>query len=650
VAFEPLYRPSDLLRFVDVLGGVPVPGSAAFVYVANTTDGLSASADTALWLADGQHSRRLAEGAGAQSRPAVSPDGSRVAFLEAREGEDGRKVAQLCVRPLEGGETTVLTSFARGTGFAGPSWSPDGQHLAIDACDEPPRDPALSYRVTRAIWRRDDLGLIQDHVADLYVVPADGGDPQRITSEDAIISFHSWSPDGTGILFGQFGASGSTDYEIKVADYPSGQQRTVTSAPCLVYTAVASWLPDGRIAYTSPWEINKRIDLLVYDPKTGAHDSRAPQTDGQLFGLIQAGFDSRGIEPRIVVDPSGDWAYVFVQKGGSMLTTRVALGGDRKVEAITDATYSSAPIAIDGRRLLTIRTSHVQPANLWITDLETGKASPVTDLNASWLSEMPFEVHHLSYPTTDGATEIEGWYLAPRAGQAPYPTVLHIHGGPFAAHGEIFSVDNLLLTAAGYGVLSVNFRGGSGYGDDFATMLIGDWGRFDMADLLQGVDVAVERGLADGDRVASFGLSGGGYLTSWLLTHSDRFRAGVSECLVSDWTGMLASDIPGVIATWMDSGPGRGERSMDPYVRMAPSAYAASCSAPLLLIEHEGDLRCPISQGDILYNELQLAGKQAEMLRLPAVPHSPFHADLRVRVERAEALLDWMDRYLKGVS
>lgn len=650
MASDPLYRPSDLFRFVDVLGAVPVPGSDAIVYVANTTDGLNASADTALWVADGQQSHRLGEGAGAQSRPAVSPDGSRVAFLEVRADEDGRKAAQLCVRPLEGGETTLLTSFARGTGFAGPSWSPDGQHLVIDAWDAPPRDPELSYRITRPIWRRDEIGLVQDHLTDLYVVPADGGDPQRITQEEGIISFHAWSPDGTGILFGLFGAPGSTDYEIKVADYPSGQTHAVTTASCLVYTAVASWLADGRVAYTSPWEINKRIDLLVYDPSTGAHDSRAPETDGQLFGLIQAGFDSRGIEPRIVVDPSGEWAYVYVQKGGSLQTARVALNGERRVETVTDATYSSAPIAIDGRRLLTIRTSHVQPANLWVTDLETGEASAVTDLNASWLTEMPFQVHQLSYPTTDGATEVEGWYLAPRAGEAPYPTVLHIHGGPFAAHGEIFSVDNLLLTAAGYGVLSVNFRGGSGYGDDFAAMLIGDWGRFDLSDLLQGVDVAVERGLADGDRVASFGLSGGGYLTSWLLTHSDRFRAGVSECLVSDWTGMLASDIPNVIATWMDSRPGHGESSMAPYARMAPSTYAAGCSAPLLIIEHENDLRCPITQGDILYNELKLAGKQTEMLRLPGVPHSPFHADLRVRVERAEALLDWMDRYLKGAS
>jgi dipeptidyl aminopeptidase/acylaminoacyl peptidase len=304
-------------------------------------------------------------------------------------------------------------------------------------------------------------------------------------------------------------------------------------------------------------------------------------------------------------------------------------------------------VGIDGARLLAIRTSHTRPADLVVVDTKTGQLRAVTGLNGTWLTDLPFDVHHLTYPTTDGHTEIEGWYLAPRDGTGPYPTVLHIHGGPFAAHGEIFNVDNLLLAAAGYGVLMVNFRGSSGYGDAHAEMLIGDWGRYELADVLQAVDVAVEQGLADSTRVASFGLSSGGYLTSWLLTHSDRFRAGISECLVSDWTGMLGSDLAALVAASMDSSPGHGPDSMEPYMRMAPATYAARCSAPLLILEHEDDLRCPTSQGDVLYNELKLAGKVTEMFRLPGVPHDPFGADLALRVQRAEAILDWMDRWLK---
>ena len=648
MASEQLYQPSDLLRFVDLGGGALVPGSSAVVYAANTLDGETASKDTALWLADSGEQRRLAPADAAQSRPSVSPDGSRVAFLQVQAGADGKDVTQLCVCPLAGGEMTVLTSFPRGTGPVGPAWSPDGRYLAVDASDAPPRDPELAYRVSRSIWRLDGMGLVDDKLTEIFVVPAAGGPAQRLTSEDGVVSFLHWSPDGTSILFGTFGTADSASYDIKIAQYPAGAIRSVTSAPFLAYTAVAAWLPDGRVVYNSPWQINRRIDLIVFDPASGTQESRLPDSDGQLFGLMQAGFDSRAIEPRIVVDPSGEWAYVYIQKGGSMLTTRVALRGEIRAESLTEPSYSAVPLAVDGTRLLAIRTAHAEPANLVVIDTGTGATEAVTDLNAGWLTEMPFDVHHLIYPTTDGETEIEGWYLAPRQAAAPYPTVLHIHGGPFAAHGEIFNLDNLLLTAAGYGVLSVNFRAGSGYGDAHARMLIGDWGRFDLADLLQGVDVAVERGLADGERVASFGLSGGGYLTSWLLTHSDRFRAGVAECLVSDWAGMLGSDISHVIATWMDSQPGRGEASMAPYIRMAPSTYAAQCSAPLMILEHEADLRCPVSQGDILYNELKLAGKETEMLRLPGVPHDPFAADLRVRVARAEALLEWMNRHLSG--
>jgi dipeptidyl aminopeptidase/acylaminoacyl peptidase len=638
----PAYVPDDLNRFVDLLGAVLVPPGDSVLYVANTRDGLTTSMDGALWVvgADGDGARPLTGPAGSQSKPAVSADGGRVAFLEAADG-----VAQVCVRALTGGDTTVLTAFGRGAGGVGPSWAPDGERIAFDGCERPPRDKVLSYRVTRPVWRRDGMGLVEDTTTDVYVVAAGGGQPERMTFEEGVITFHCWSPDGSQILFGVFAGPDSTDYEVKLVDYPSGMVTPVTSGPCLAYPAIAAWLPDGRIAYTSPWSINKRIDLLVFDPATGLSDSRAADTDGQLFGLLQAGFDSQAFEPRIIIDPGGADAYVYIQQGGSLLVHKVALDGPRSVEAVTEAGSATVPVGICGSKLLTLRSTFTAPADVHLLDLGTGTLKPVSALNP-WLADAPFDIHHLSFQTAESVT-VEGWYLEPKEGVAPYPTVLSIHGGPFAGHGHIFSVDNLMFTAAGYGVLSVNFRAGSGYGDDFASMLIGDWGRYDMADLLQGVEVAVEAGLADTDRVASFGLSGGGYLTSWLLTHSDRFKAGVAECPVTDWAGMLASDIGNVISIWMASNPGHGEASMAPWVRMAPSTYAANCSAPLLIVEHESDLRCPVGQGDILYNSLHLAGKEVEMLRLPGVPHVPYSADLRVRVERAEALLQWMDRYVR---
>lgn len=640
------YRPGDLLRFVDCLGGALVPGTDAVVYVANTFDGSTASDASALWLAEaGQHRRLVPSGAG-QIRPAVSPDGTLVAFLQ-QAGTAPDDPWQLAVCARSGGEATVLTSFARGTGQAGPAWSPDGTQIAVDASDLPRRDPKMAYRVTRLNWRRDGMGLTDDVRGDVWLVPAAGGEPRRLTDDDGVISFLEWSPDGASILYGTFGAGDDADYAIRCIDVSSGDCHTITRGPLLGDASVAAWTAGGKVVYSSPWTMNKRIELVVCDPRDGTCETRMPDPEGQLFGDMVAGFDARAMAPRIVVDAAGKWAYVYVQRGGALRTTRVALAGEVRVEPLTDVRESVVPLGIDGGRLLALRTSHTKPADLVVVDVMSGQLQGVTALTGNWLNDLPFDVHHLTYPTTDGHAEIEGWYLAPRDGTAPYPTVLHIHGGPFAAHGEVFNVDNLLLTAAGYGVLMVNFRGSSGYGDAHADMLAGDWGRFELADVLQAVDVAVEQGLADSSRVASFGLSSGGWLTAWLLTHSDRFRAGIAECLVSDWTGMLGSDLSALVAASMDSSPGHGPDSMAPFVRVSPATHAARCSAPLLILEHEDDLRCPASQGDLLYNALKMAGKVTEMVRLPGVPHEPFGADLALRVQRAEAILDWMDRWLK---
>jgi dipeptidyl aminopeptidase/acylaminoacyl peptidase len=637
------YTPSDLNRFIDLLGAVLVPGTEGVLYAATTRDGVTACQDTMLWLAGRGGARRFSGTDGAQSSPAVSADGSRAAFLESVEGR-----RQLCVRPLAGqAETTVLTNFSRGTGPAGPQWCPDGTLLAIDACEAPPRDTTLPYRVTSPIWRADGIGLTDDGRTDIYIVPAAGGPPRRLTFDDGIVSFHAWSPDGSQILYGVWATRDSRDYQIKVADCRSGAVGTVTSGPCLAMsTGLAAWLPDGRIAYSSPWRINQRIDLTVLDPRTGASASRTAGTSGQLFGTLQPGFSFGTLARKIVVDPSGRHAYVFIQQGGSLVTCRVALDGDIVVEPITDPGSSTIPVDISGRRLLTIATSFTQPPDLHVIDLDTGQDTQVTGLNDRWLTDPPFAVHRLTFDTADRA-QVEGWYLEPRSGQRPHPTVLSIHGGPFAAHGSAFSVDDLLLTGAGYGVLHVNYRGSSGYGDDFAPMLIDELNRCAPADLLQGVQAAVDQRLADPGRVAVFGLSFGGHFTAWLLTHSDRFRAGIAECLHCDWAGMLGSDIPEVISTWMNTAPGHGSGTLAPFLAESPSAYAAACSAPLLIIEHEADLRCPPSQGDMFYNELHLAARKPEMLRLPGVPHVPYGASLPTRTARAQALVEWLNKYVR---
>ena len=187
---EARYRPSDLLRFVDLGGGALVPGSSAVVYVANTLDGETASKDTALWVSDA---------AGIAVSPRRTPPsrgrrfshGTLVAFLKAQSDTDGNDATQSASarwRRRDHGADLV-----RPRNVAGLSWSPDGQHLAVDASDAPRRDPEQAYRVTRPIWRMDGMGLVEDRLTDIFVVPATGGQPHQLTSAGGVISFLDWS-------------------------------------------------------------------------------------------------------------------------------------------------------------------------------------------------------------------------------------------------------------------------------------------------------------------------------------------------------------------------------------------------------------------------------------------------------------------------
>ena len=282
------------------------------------------------------------------------------------------------------------------------------------------------------------------------------------------MSFLEWSPDGKAILFGTFGAPappatrsrssstrpGAPDGDERPLPRVHGRRRVAAGRPGGVQLAVAdqpAHRPDG--VRPGEWSAAR-----VACPTATVSCSGSCRPDSTHARSSRASSSTRAASGRTCTSRR---EAACSQPGLPSAGISGSRGSPRP-------SYSAVPLAVDGTRLLAIRTAHTEPANLVVIDTRTGAAEAVTELNAGWLTEMPFDVHHLTYPTSDGETEIEGWYLAPRQSAAPYPTVLHIHGGPFAAHGEIFNLDNLLLTAAGYGVLSVNFRGGSGYGDAHA--------------------------------------------------------------------------------------------------------------------------------------------------------------------------------------
>ena len=254
--------------------------------------------------------------------------------------------------------------------------------------------------------------------------------------------------------------------------------------------------------------IGTKNDVWVINASGGEPQCRSAGLDVGVGGSLIPDMPALWAQlsnPNILFDSDDEAALLQVQDGGTIHIYRVALSGDEDWQAVIAGERSCLPMGSDGQQILFIASTLLDPANLYIAALDGSHERQLTEINTAVLAEraMP-ELEHLDFTGSDGLA-VEGWLLKPPGGPAPYPTVLYIHGGPYAAYGNIFFFDYHLLTGAGYAVLFINHRGSSGYGDEFSTAIIGDWGNLDYGDLMAGLDYAIEQGLVDGERLGCTG-------------------------------------------------------------------------------------------------------------------------------------------------
>ena len=592
--------------------------------------------------------RRLIDDPAVLGSPAFSPDGQSIAFLSMSTG-----VSQIHVIPAAGGEVRAITSLPRGVG-GGPVWSPDGKRIAFSAGPQgEPRDPNKPYRVSRTVWRADGMGLLDDVVQDIYVVDVDAGEVRRLTNDAAMNVNPVWSADGASLIysasFDPRSAPMATHLRLVTLD---GAITDLANSGFLVSHAA---LPDGRIAYVLGFEFGRlpgtKGDLWVLDPRTGKSERRAAGLDVGVGGLVMSDMLSFGMSiGKLAISRDGRHAFAQVQRGGESSIYKFALSGPEAYELVVGGERVNAPVRLCGDQLLFASFGLAEPGDLFVFDTSRGEEKRLTHLNAEFMEmlELP-QARRLNFKSRDGVA-VEGWFLPPASGSAPHPTVLALHGGPHAGWGHAFNFDFLALSGAGFGVLFLNQRGSTGYGDSFATIIHADWGNLDYADVMAGVDHAIELGLADADRLGVCGLPAGGFMTGWIITHSHRFKAACPENPGFNWFSNY-----GTSDTGMWGGPamlgGQPYECPEVYHRSSPVYYAHLCKTPTLLLQHEQDHRTPPEQSEQFYAILKSNGVTVEMLRFPNTGHAgslvgpPSH-----RHAQNEALLDWMTRYVLGAG
>jgi dipeptidyl aminopeptidase/acylaminoacyl peptidase len=257
--------------------------------------------------------------------------------------------------------------------------------------------------------------------------------------------------------------------------------------------------------------------------------------------------------------------------------------------------------------------------------------------------------------SADGS-EVDAWIMRPAGYEEgkKYPTLLNIHGGPYGQYGVGFFDEFQVYCGAGYAVVFSNPRGSSGGTEEWARAIRGPgaegpgWGSVDYEDCMAAVDEAIRRfDFVDADRLGVIGGSYGGYMTSWIVGHTDRFKAAVSERAVNNFDSQWGSsdfgwDFKGYTGKFL-------YEDLDLYRGVSPVTHAENIHTPLLILHSEDDLRCPVEQAEHLFVTLRLLKRPVELVRFPAESHeltrsgSPVH-----RVQRFDLVLEWFDRYLNG--
>lgn len=289
------------------------------------------------------------------------------------------------------------------------------------------------------------------------------------------------------------------------------------------------------------------------------------------------------------------------------------------------------------------------PSAVSVVDIQTGQEYRLPSQNDLLLKEIKLSTPEHFPVCTEDATVTDGWLMRPVGYEEGknYPSVLSIHGGPYGLYGNLFFLEFQLLTAAGFAVIYCNPVGSRGYGQRFSQGIVGEYSKRDYRELMAFTDLCLEKfPFLAKDRMGVSGGSYGGYMTNWIITQTDRFKAAVAQRSISNWMTMYATSDSGYISIEQML---FGRKIPDPIelLDISPIRYACQVETPLLLLHSECDMRCPIEQAEQFFVTLKGMGKEVELIRFPGENHGMSRNGLpSLRVARLEAICEFLKRYL----
>lgn len=658
---------ADLFRFQRLSDPQVSPDGRWVAYVVTEVWWEENRTQSDLWLSplEGGPARRLTTSPKNDSRPRWSPDGRWIAFESNRDGR-----TQIWLLPVEGGEARQLTTLSTGAGR--PVWSPDGRALGFvssvfpefsarpfaeadrlnkEKLEAQAKSPVKARVITSLLYRHWDSWVdnLRKHI---FVVPvaADGaaGEPRNVTpgENDAVPTSSTFtagdeftfSPDGRHLVFTApplpvREQAWSTNHDLWSVDLTSGARRQVTTNSAADGSPAFS--PDGRwlgyVAQRRPGFEADRWELILLDWATGQPRSVPGGIDRSIHGFTWAP-DSRAV-------------YFTANEGGTTPLWLLPIDDSPAGKLVGAAGNAEPDPTPDGRSVVFSQSRLSQPAEILPVSLPDRTVSPVTRANAALLASIETRAPESVTVAGAGGTPVQMWIVKP-PGFDParrYPLVFLVHGGPQGAWSDSWSYrwNPQLWAAQGYVVALPNPRGSTGFGQKFTDEISRDWGGRVFEDLMACLAFLEEQPYVDATRMAAAGASYGGYMTNWLMGHTDKFRTFVTHAGAYNLSAKYGVTEELWFAEWDIGIPWE----TPDFEKFSPHRHAANFRTPVLITHGELDFRVPVGEAMQLFSTLQRKGVPSKLLLFPDEGHwilKPQNSELWHRTVFA-----WLAEHLK---
>ncbi len=603
---------------------------------------------SSIWILDTESGEyeQLTSGPNDHS-PEWSSDSRKISFLARRTLKEDETGCELWIlNIIRRYEPRLLVKLDKS--ISNVRWSPDGRSiLFISAVGKVDEDVKVIEDIP--IWVNGE-GFTYNLRCHLFIVDVESGNYSQVTNGDFNVCYAEWSPSGDKIAY-IVSEDKLKPYirDIYILDLKTGERKKLTKSNMVILSL--AWSPDGKYIVFKGHDLRRGLSthrkIWLLDIGSG-EIKLLTDIDRDLVNAMNS--DVRGPSSARSIQWVDKYIYFHLAEGGYVHLYRVDLTGD--INPVVKGKFTVEDYSVSNKKIFLTIMDSTHPPELHI--YEKGSLKKITRFNDKLLSEVKLNKHeYFRFRASDG-TYIDGWILKPynfKEG-VKYPAILYIHGGPATTYGEGFLHEFHVLSGKGFVLIYTNPRGSTGYSEDFRDIR-GRYGDRDYKDLMEALDYVLENyDFIDEYRVGVTGGSYGGFMTNWIVGHTKRFRAAVTQRSICNWISDYGTTDIGFyfnedqIAGGFNR-PFWDDKCFEKYWSQSPIRYVGNIKTPLLIIHSMEDYRCWLDQALQMFTALKVRGVPTKLVLFPKENHDlsrkgkPKH-----RVERLKQIIGWFKEYL----